>query len=111
MSVKVPMGKYTYNKKQPQLLIVLGSVMQGLSYFWGLCGIYAFLGMLMARDDEKGYFNLAMLIAIVLVVFNQVVDKRLAIGKNYRPMASSNTQVAQEKTATKNTRDDSEKDN
>lgn len=112
MGVKVPIGKYTYNKKQPQWLITIGGVMQGLSYFWGICGVYALLAMFGARDSEKGYFILAILVAIVLVIFNQVVGKRLAIGKGYKPKALSNTQTPQEKPTAKkseqNTYDDDE---
>lgn len=98
MGVKVPIGKYTYNKKQPQWLITIGGVMQGLSYFWGICGVYALFAMFGARDSEKGYFILAILVAIALVIFNQVVGKRLAIGKGYKPKALNTSKTPQDKT-------------
>lgn len=81
MGTKKIIGQYAYSKDRPKWAVTVGGIMQGISYFWGLCAVYCLLAQIGARDDERVPFLVAFVIFVVLVVANQIIGRRLAIGK------------------------------
>ena len=70
MGTKKIIGYYTYNPNRPKWAINLGGILQGLSFFFGLCAIYALF-----------LFWPAAIGFVALVVVCQLSGRRLAIGK------------------------------
>ena len=88
MGTKKIIGYYRYNPNRPSWAVNLGGVMQGLSFFWGFCAICClvfFFQSIQYGTISTFYLFLGFLALVALVVFNQIVGKRLAIGKNYHP--------------------------
>ena len=88
MGTKKTIGYYRYNPNRPTWAINLGGILQGLSFFWGFCAVCClvfFFQSIQYGTITTLYIFLGFLALVTLVVFNQVVGKKLAIGKDYHP--------------------------
>lgn len=85
MGTKKTIGFYFYNPNRPTWAINLGGILQGLSFFFGLCGLGAF-GM--GFSFPPAFIGFAVFAALTIVC--QLVGRRLSLGK--KPKPSSKTQ-------------------
>ena len=76
MGTKKTIGFYFYNPNRPTWAINLGGLLQGLSFFFGLCGLGAF-GM--GFSFVPAFIGFAVFAALTIIC--QLVGRRLALGK------------------------------
>ena len=83
MGTKKTIGFYFYNPNRPTWAINLGGILQGLSFFFGLCGLGAF-GM--GFSFPIAFVGFAVFAALTVIC--QLVGRRLALGKKSVPKKS-----------------------
>lgn len=76
MGTKKTIGFYFYNPNRPTWAINLGGILQGLSFFFGLCGLGAF-GM--GFSFPPAFIGFAVFAALTIAC--QLGGRRLALGK------------------------------
>ena len=84
MGTKKTIGFYFYNPNRPTWAINLGGLLQGLSFFFGLCGLGAF-GM--GFSFPPAFIGFAVFAALTIVC--QLVGRRLALGKKHDPKSKA----------------------
>ena len=84
MGTKKTIGFYFYNPNRPTWAINLGGLLQGLSFFFGLCGLGAF-GM--GFSFPPAFIGFAVFAALTIVC--QLVGRRLALGKKQDPKSKA----------------------
>ena len=80
MGTKKTIGFYFYNPNRPAWAINLGGILQGLSFFFGLCGLGAF-GM--GFSFPPAFIGFAVFAALTIAC--QLGGRRLALGKKQKP--------------------------
>ncbi len=84
MGTKKTIGFYFYNPNRPTWAINLGGLLQGLSFFFGLCGLGAF-GM--GFSFPPAFIGFTVFAALTIVC--QLVGRRLALGKKQNPKSKA----------------------